>query len=279
MANREGRTLRLGNRFGYILAAPANPAVQAHLQAVVLDIVDRFPVDGVHFDYIRLPDHDYSYDAVSRRRFLRESEDTDTYLGWQAREITGMLQRISDSVRPRRPGLIMSAAIVNHYHRAVGIFAQDPLSWLECGALDYVIPMMYTPSLSEYLDMITGYLEVLPPERIVAGLNLGEMPDDPATVAAQVYHSVVIGVRGHAFFSLADVDALVGKAPIGPENLYSYLETLQGATFEQARPAEPAPAAGADRSGEPETGLSRAAVGRLVALLTRVSKLIVRVIR
>jgi len=276
MANRAGQTLRLGNRFGYVLAAPGNPGVQDHLQKVVLDIVSRYRVDGIHFDYIRLPDHDYSYDAVSRGRFLRESESTDTYMGWQAREVARMLDRIAAAARAEKPGLIMSAAIVNHYHRAISIFAQDPVSWVESGALDYVIPMMYTASLAEYRDMLTGYLEVLAPEHVVAGINLGEMPGDPGTLADQVYESVIAGIRGHALFSLAGVDALAGSRPVGSDvglqgDLYTLFENLRGETF--ARPAGtdmPDPGRVTEPEPAPEGGLSPAVIERLGAGLGRI---------
>ncbi|GEM_PF-1362962 len=277
MANRAGQTLRLGNRFGYVLAAPGNPAVQAHLQAVVLDIVSRYPVDGIHFDYIRLPDHDYSYDAVSRGRFLQESATLDTYMGWQAKQITGMLERIAAGARDVRPGLILSAAIVNHYHRAVSIFAQDPLSWLESGALDYVVPMMYTPSLPEYLDMLTGYLEVLPHEGVVAGINLNEMPGDPGTLAAQIFHSVATGVRGHALFSLANVDALTLSAGESSTDLYTLFENLHGQAFRRPVPAVAA-AGGEPVEPESDTALSAAAIGRFANLLARLFRMVLGVI-
>ncbi|MCK4772891.1 MAG: family 10 glycosylhydrolase [Candidatus Latescibacteria bacterium] len=235
MVNMVGFTQRLGNRFGYVSASPANPKVQEHIQAVVMDIIDHYQVDGVHFDYIRLPDHDYSYDAVSRGRFLRESVNR-SYMKWQADEITGMLKRISEAARARRPGLILTAAIVNRYNRAVGIFAQDPVAWTESGALDYVIPMMYTPSPAEFVSMMNSYREVLPAGRIAAGINLGEMPDDPVAAAAQVQESILAGIKGHVLFSMEDVDRL-GWLGSRYGNLYSYMETLLGGSFAEARQA------------------------------------------
>jgi uncharacterized lipoprotein YddW (UPF0748 family) len=229
MSNRAGQTQRLGNRFGYVSASPGNPEVQAHIQAVVLDIVSRYAVDGVHFDYIRLPDQDYSYDAVSRGRFLRESRD-ETYMQWQAKEISGMLQRISESARAILPGLIMTAAIVNHYHRAVGIFAQDPAKWTASGAIDYVIPMAYTPSRTEFASMVEGYRDILERDQMAIGINLGEMPNDPYTVAAQVHETVRAGTRGHVFFSQESLDSLARMGTAGGD-LYAYLEGVRGERF------------------------------------------------
>ncbi len=229
MSNRVGRTQRLGNRFGYVSASPGNPEVQNHIQAVVMDIVGNYEVDGIHFDYIRLPDQDYSYDAVSRGRFLHDSLSI-SYMEFQADEITGMLERISGSARARRPGLIMTAAIVSRYNKAVAIFAQDPVAWVESGALDYVIPMMYTPSYAEFVDMMKGYREVLPAGRMAAGINLGEMPEDPLAVAAQVHESLLAGIRGHVLFSLKGADDLHRLAS-RYDNLYSYLEVISGTDF------------------------------------------------
>jgi len=229
MSNRIGQTQRLGNRFGYVSASPGNLEVQAHIEAVVLDIVSRYDVDGIHFDYIRLPDQDYSYDAVSRGRFLRESHD-ETYMEWQANEISGMLERISRSARAIRPGLIMTAAIVNHYHRAVGIFAQDPAVWIASGAIDYVIPMAYTPSRTEFASMVEGYRDVLDRDQMAVGINLEEMPNDPYTVAAQIHETVRAGTRGHVFFSQESLDYLARSGAAGGD-LYSYLEGVRGSRF------------------------------------------------
>jgi uncharacterized lipoprotein YddW (UPF0748 family) len=229
MANSFGQTQRLGNRFGYVSASPGNREVQDHVQAVVMDIVYRYRVDGVHFDYIRLPDQDYSYDATSRGRYLAESR-SETYMDWQAGQITGMLERIAASARARRPDLILTAATVNHYHRAVSIFAQDPLSWTSSGALDYVIPMAYTASPAEFVRMMEGYRDMLPGEKMAIGIGLGEMPDSPAAAAAQVRRSLTSGTRGHVFFSLDDLNRLVSQ--IGNRgDLYGYLEELYGERF------------------------------------------------
>ncbi|MFC1530408.1 glycoside hydrolase family 10 protein [Gemmatimonadota bacterium] len=234
MVNRNGGTLRLGNRYGYVLAAPGNPAVQAHIEAVVMDIVERYQVDGIHYDYIRLPDADYSYDAISRGRFLADTSN-DSYMSWQADQISGMLARISKRARAARPGIIFSAAVINHYHRAVGVFAQDPAEWTASGALDYVVPMMYTSSISEFTSMLRGYRDMIPASRLVAGINLSEMTGDPGTLASQVLESHLSGFLGHALFSLEGVLQL-GLNGYRQANLYSWLEQQQGARFVTAAP-------------------------------------------
>ena len=44
--------------------------VQDHLEAVFLDIASRYDVDGIHFDFVRYPNPDFSYSrtALEHRR-------------------------------------------------------------------------------------------------------------------------------------------------------------------------------------------------------------------
>src|SRR6185436_12132737 len=52
--------------------APGNPEVRRHLRDVVRDIVTRYPVDGIHLDYVRNPEPDVGYDVGTRTAFMRE---------------------------------------------------------------------------------------------------------------------------------------------------------------------------------------------------------------
>jgi len=275
MADRSGRTLRLGNRFAYVSASPGNPEVQDRIKAVVLDIVGRYPVDGVHFDYIRLPDDDYSYDAVSRGRYLSDRRYL-TYMQWQTDQITGMLRRTAVEARALRADLLLSAAIINHYDRAVRIFAQDPVAWTDAGVLDYVIPMAYTPEPAEFAMMTAGYLQALAGERVVMGINLDEMPGAVGAVAFQVRWALESGTRGHVFFSLAGLERLArGMSGAGSSghDLYASLEERVGVPF--TVPVRDVPALGEEPTGPtPEQRGLRRALLALAAALSRVVLLI-----
>ena len=49
----------------YLWASPGVDAVQAHIEAVVRDLVTRYPVDGIHLDLVRYAGRDYSRDPFS----------------------------------------------------------------------------------------------------------------------------------------------------------------------------------------------------------------------
>src|SRR5258706_15958308 len=52
-----------------VYTCPAHPAVQELLANVFLDVVGNYDVDGIHFDYVRYPNPDFSYSRTALDRF------------------------------------------------------------------------------------------------------------------------------------------------------------------------------------------------------------------
>src|SRR5438309_3775282 len=52
-----------------LYTSPAAPDVKEHLYSVWIDLVERYQLDGLHFDYVRYPAPDYDYSRVALERF------------------------------------------------------------------------------------------------------------------------------------------------------------------------------------------------------------------
>jgi uncharacterized lipoprotein YddW (UPF0748 family) len=52
-----------------LYASPSHPDVQEWVLAVWKDLVERYPVDGMHFDYLRYPAGDYDYSDATVAAF------------------------------------------------------------------------------------------------------------------------------------------------------------------------------------------------------------------
>ena len=48
---------------GYFLA-PTNPDVNTHLIKVISELVQKYQIDGIHYDYIRYHSADYGYNKI-----------------------------------------------------------------------------------------------------------------------------------------------------------------------------------------------------------------------
>ena len=140
MVYKDGRRMPYAD--AYIFVSPANPGFQAHIQAVVAEIASFYEVDGVHFDYIRYPSPDTSYDKVSNRRYKKAKKKNTklTRAAWQREELTGLVRRLKERVKEVRPAAVVSAAVAGVYKdrwewgevvKGFFVFHQDSQRWAE----------------------------------------------------------------------------------------------------------------------------------------------------
>jgi uncharacterized lipoprotein YddW (UPF0748 family) len=143
-----------GDVEGYYLS-PSVPAVADHLDAVVRELVRAYPVDGLHFDFIRYPGPSYDYSRAALGAFAAAGGGSDLLGGparrpaaWDAHRrqvLTALAMRLSDAARVERPGIVLSAAVTPDEAQAVHHKFQDWPRWLASGILSALCPMTYTP--------------------------------------------------------------------------------------------------------------------------------------
>jgi uncharacterized lipoprotein YddW (UPF0748 family) len=165
---------------GYFLD-PGHPAAQNHLVSVYLDIVRRYDLDGIHFDYIRYPETegaalprgaDVGYNPVSVARFQRATGRTDVpapddeaWMRWRRLQVTQLMRRISIEARAIAPRIKVSAAAIawgrppsslrdfENVAPMQRVF-QEWQGWLAEGLLDLAVPMNYA---REHDERVRGW--------------------------------------------------------------------------------------------------------------------------
>jgi uncharacterized lipoprotein YddW (UPF0748 family) len=156
-----------------IYTSPSHPEVQARVHAVWMELLDRYDLDGIHFDYIRFPssNFDYSRGALERfRSWVTERDGTggagpfatarealafvdtrpDAWADFRREQITGLVRRIYRDVKARRPEVVVSAAVFADPDDAYRSRYQDWRRWLDEGFLDIAVPMAYTPENARF---------------------------------------------------------------------------------------------------------------------------------
>lgn len=140
---------------------PGHPAVQQHTAEVVLDLIRRYDLDGLHWDYIRYNGRDWGYNEVAVRRFNTRHRRTGKpaatdpdWLQFRRDQVTALVRKVYLTALAEKPGLRISAATITF---APGITAtsqwtsssaysdvlQDWRAWMEEGILDWNLPMTY----------------------------------------------------------------------------------------------------------------------------------------
>ena len=227
---------------GYFLD-PGHPAAAAYLAEIYLNIVRNYPVDGIHFDYVRYPETDerlprgagVGYNAVNLARFRRATGRTDTpepadeaWMQWRRDQVTNLVRRVSVEAKAINPGLVISAALIPWGQPPTSekdfsdvapmqrIF-QDWHTWLRDGFLDMGLPMNYA---SETDDRVRGWFngwmqwEKRHGHGRHLAVGLGAYRNTPADTLAQIARARadeggrVVGVSFYSYAVPARPDAL-----------------------------------------------------------------------
>jgi uncharacterized lipoprotein YddW (UPF0748 family) len=207
-----------------IFTEPAHPAVQDHLEAVFLDIASRYDVDGIHFDFVRYPNPDFSYsrtalerfraaveagmteeekklaaDAAKGRPLLYTERYPEAWNRFRRDQITGLVERIATAVRARKPRIVIGAAVFANEEDAYHSRFQDWKTWLKRGLLDVVCPMAYTSDTGVWKRQIAAARSFAASKQVWAGI--GAWRQSPASSLEKVRAGRQLGVDGLVFFS------------------------------------------------------------------------------
>jgi uncharacterized lipoprotein YddW (UPF0748 family) len=223
-----------------LFVSPIQPDAANQVVRVVEDLVQRYPVDGVHLDYIRYPgpEFDYSLGALSafrqdldgamtaaeRRRFDPSSvaaliAATDSYpdrwAGFRRSRLNALVLRLRTVVKQRRPEAIVSAAVYPDAQEAATYRFQDWSMWVENRWLDVVCPMVYTPDARTFATQVASVRQVAGTRPVWAGIGAYRLS------AAQTVDNILtarkLGADGIVLFSY---DSIV-HPPRGTEYLTS----------------------------------------------------------
>ncbi len=145
VADRQGRRQALNDH--YTCLNPCLPEVRAYLASVMEDLVARYPVDGLHLDYVRFIEGDWSYDKKTLAAFHAKhrvwpSKDPAAWDGFRRDAVTEAVREIRTSVQAARPGVVVSAAVYPTASARARVL-QDAEGWTRQGLIDWVFPMTY----------------------------------------------------------------------------------------------------------------------------------------
>ncbi len=171
----------------YVSVSPGNPEVTGHIHNVAMDILQRYDVDGIHFDYIRYPHSVYSRDLVTDSLFLEEfgitpDEDIEQWKQWQRDQITNFLQNFYQAAISVKPMVKISAAVIGRYNYpssgwdCYNTVYQDARLWASRGIVDYLAPMIYW-AMNEFAPLIDEWTHYSYGRHILAGIAAYKMSE------------------------------------------------------------------------------------------------------
>lgn len=146
---------------------PGLKGVQDWVVENFLEVVSKYDVDGLHFDFIRYPSRNFGYHPEVVREFedkfgfkpqaivkdyrhLKEQlgrdgykEAKDYFDDFRRDQITNIVRRVYEGTKEINPNCLVSAAVFPIPADAVDQKFQDWFLWLKNSYLDFACPMIY----------------------------------------------------------------------------------------------------------------------------------------
>ncbi len=201
---------------------PSDPGARAHVARVAGEVARRYPVDGIHLDYIRYPSGPWGYGERSLRRYrdatgagTTPSADDPRFIRWKADQVTTEVREIRNAVKLANPDIDLTAAVVawgapdpGGYRRTKGYLGacQDWPDWCERGLVDGVYVMHYkregvAAQAKDFRAWLPVFMEIRKRSPGFLAVGLAAYLNTRAETASQESESLAAGADGTAWFS------------------------------------------------------------------------------
>ncbi|MDI1462627.1 family 10 glycosylhydrolase [Catellatospora sp. KI3] len=213
---------------------PGIPAVRAFVQDAIMDAVDRYDIDGVHFD-----DYFYPYPAAGQdfpdaATFAEYGADFASKADWRRHNIDVLIQELSGRIKASKPWVKFGVSPFGIWRNK----ASDPLGsetngtqsydanfadtrkWVKEGWLDYIVPQVYWSmgfAVADYAKLVPWWSDVVTgtDTQLYIGqadykINLAGQPAawfDPYEMSKHITFNRDYNVAGSVHFSAKDVKA------------------------------------------------------------------------
>jgi len=207
-----------------VFLSPNHPEVSNYLVSVFKEIVDSYEIDGLHLDYIRYQDVDYGKNPYAIAKFIKDvgRDPTPWFLEMERSNIasqrlignmkqwnnakrkfiTNLVKDIKGIIEDIRPNIILSAAVKPNLYVARERFLQEWDVWLAAGYIDWVVPMNYSPNMSDFSQNISIINDNFPKkyrDKIIMGIALYNQSSND--VAKKIKFSIQEKFVGISVFS------------------------------------------------------------------------------
>jgi hypothetical protein len=149
-------------------ASHEHPGVRQFLIDLMVEVVDRYDVDGIQFDRCRYPSTAFGYDPTTAAAYLAATGqnpptnvNNSAWKRWRADRLIAFHQDFYTAVKARRATVRVTDA-PTVWPGSYDNFLQDWPAWLVGGSLDLVYPQVYRTTTSAYITTLDQQLNAVP---------------------------------------------------------------------------------------------------------------------
>ncbi|MCB9059773.1 MAG: family 10 glycosylhydrolase [Calditrichae bacterium] len=207
---------------GYFLH-PNDTANITEVKSIIKELLDLYPISGIHLDYFRYPKEElhtsklgrteyqikYSFDPLDAlqnpERFIKERNYSsymylqNSYTDFLRDELTAALTDINHYVKSLNPALNISVAVKPNPIRAKHRFYQDWAKWLDLNLCDFIVLMNYNPELSNFVSNLEMTKLNSDTQRTIVGIATYNISENEITSRLTMIENSEY--KGYALFS------------------------------------------------------------------------------
>tara|TARA_B100000700_G_scaffold193225_1_gene212784 strand:- start:313 stop:1548 length:1236 start_codon:yes stop_codon:yes gene_type:complete len=207
-----------------LFLAPNHPKVNNYLVSVFKEILLNYEIDGLHLDYVRYQDVEFGRNPYAIAKFKqdvgrdpnpwflemeRSNVASQRLIGnlkqWnnaKRKSITNLVKELRGLINDIDPDILLSAAVKPNLYVARERFLQEWDVWLAAGYVDWVVPMNYSPKMSDFSQNISVINNTFPKkyrDKIIMGIALYNQSSNEA--AKKIRYSIKEKFVGISVFS------------------------------------------------------------------------------
>ena len=195
---------------------PGNPMSNKYLIKLVMEMVTKYDLDGINFDYMRYPDKDF-YDDSTYSIYGNGKDKFE----WRRENINIFVSQLYDKIISIKPNFKIgssplgiyksddaSSPLFGGYNKA----SQDSKKWMDSKKQDYISPQLFwnIDSLPNYDVLLREWVSNSNQRHVIAGIAayklLPEFKDwNISEISTQIDSIRKIGASGISIYRLANL--------------------------------------------------------------------------
>lgn len=128
---------------GGIYLNPAQPEVQSLVINGIKEILQKYSVDGIHFDDYFYPTTDPAFDEESYNTYIKGKENPLKLEEWRRCNVNLLISGCYDAIKYINKDIVFSISPTASLKQNYNNLYADVAEWINCGYMDYIIPQLY----------------------------------------------------------------------------------------------------------------------------------------
>ena len=122
---------------------PAEMQVQKLIIDGIKEIIEKYDVDGIHFDDYFYPTTSPQFDEISYNKYCDDKENPISLEDWRRNNVNSLLSGCYSAIKYKNPDILFTVSPTASVKQNYNNLYADVKEWVKGGYIDYIIPQIY----------------------------------------------------------------------------------------------------------------------------------------